>query len=251
MQTIFSRSSKHQLTLQIFGVVTVLSIGLSSCAQQQTVDPPTGDGHQWGVLNSQVEVLEEQIESLRSDIVALEAHISASQKTKKKVRAVKIKKFEPGKEVKRLAQEETIADSSHESMYWYFSGIEEIKKSNYDKAIRAFRHFLQMNPDHVYADRAQYLISESYYRNKEFALVLVATDAFESQYPYSFKLPDIHFKRAESYIKLGSKKRAKDALRHLMSQYPTHPLAASAATKLGQLDVESKTAGKKIPKLLN
>lgn len=142
-----------------------------------------------------------------------------------------------------LEKGEVVADASDESMHWYYEGVQYQKEQKYDDSVRAFREFLKVAPEHVYADRAQFLIADSYFRNHEFNLAVINTNLLESKYPASFKLPEALLTRAVSYLKLGQSDDARLTLKEILSRFPSDPAADEAAKKLADLsDVAAPAA---------
>lgn len=129
----------------------------------------------------------------------------------------------------------TVATSKHETMHAYFEGTRLLEEGKYDLALGAFRDFLKSSPDHVYADRAQFQIAEAHFLNKDFGLVVVATNLLESRYPYSFKVPESIYKRALSFEGLGQKDPARSSLKDLIQRFPESPAAKLAVAKLSEL----------------
>lgn len=135
--------------------------------------------------------------------------------------------------------ENTVATSKTESMHSYFEGNRLLEQGKYDLALGSFRDFLKASPDHVYADRAQFQIAEAHFLNKDYGLVVVATNLLESRYPYSFKVPESILKRALSFEGLGQKDPARNVLKDLIKRYPESPSAKVAVAKLAELGGDS------------
>jgi TolA-binding protein len=136
-----------------------------------------------------------------------------------------------------------IADSSHESMHWYYQGARSLREKQYDEAVNSLRKFLTMEPSHIYADRAEYLIAESHFKNQEFGLAVVATHRLEADHPYSFRIPEAQYLRAMSYLKMGQKGEATSTLRELVKRYPEHPISDRASHELAALSTTAKPVG--------
>lgn len=117
-------------------------------------------------------------------------------------------------------QEETLVDSSFENMNAYYEAIQLRETGQYDEAVEKLNRFIVENPDHVYSDRAQFLILDSHFRNKEFGLVLVDSFLLENRYRDSKKLPEALHKRALAYLKLGDPEKGNQTLKMLMESYP-------------------------------
>ncbi len=139
-------------------------------------------------------------------------------------------------------QENTVASSKHEDMHFYFEGLRLLEEQKFDLALASFRDFLKSNPVHVYADRAQFQIAEAHFLNKDYGLVVVATNLMESRYPYSFKLPEALYKRAVSFANLGQSESAQKSLRDLLNRFPDSSTAKLATLKLAELGGQPSTA---------
>lgn len=119
--------------------------------------------------------------------------------------------------------EESVGDSSQEIMHFYYKGYELLKAGKWEEAERNLSHFLEENPTHVYADRAQYLIAQSNFKSKEFHLCVLAVNALEARYPYSLKRADAAVLKIQSLKGMGQANQARDAQRTLARNYPNHP----------------------------
>jgi TolA-binding protein len=128
-----------------------------------------------------------------------------------------------------------IADSSHEMMHWYYKGAHALKEKHYDEAVVSFREFLKTEPSHIYADRAEYLITESHFKNQDYGLAIVAANRLEADHPHSFRLPDAYYLRAMAYLKMGQKADATESLRELVKRFPDHPISNRASRELASL----------------
>lgn len=145
----------------------------------------------------------------------------------------------------------SIADSSQQTMHWYYEGNRFLKRQQYDDAVKAFQHFLRSSPDHVYSDRAQYLIANCYFKNKEYGQAILATNSLESAHPQSFRIPDALFARAESYGLLGQTEDARTTFRDLLKRFPSDPLADKASRKLAELGIDASPDPVHTPLLLD
>lgn len=143
----------------------------------------------------------------------------------------------------------TVADSAHETMQLYYRGLQLLEEKRYDEALKNLRAFLKLSPDHVYADRAEYLISQAHFMNKEYGLVVVETNLLESRYPYSVRLPEALYKRALAYEGMGQQEQARRTLRDFLSRFPKDPLAGEASRRLGEVSLAEPSH--EAPTLLN
>lgn len=129
----------------------------------------------------------------------------------------------------------TIASSDFESMTWYQQGLEQLRLGHYDQAISAFTQFQRQNPEHVYSDRAQFWIAESYFRNREFGLAVVNFNLVASRYPHSVKVPESMYRAALCHLEMGQKRPAQGLLRDILRQYPADQVVSSASRKLAEI----------------
>jgi len=238
----------HNLSRTLFRITSgfisfALCLGTLGCAlfPAKTEHPLVDKNEErYFELNDRLQQQDAKIAQLSGRIEAL---------TASKVSVPPVKKLAPKAEMPKGAdlitaddadplaplQENTIASSKHESMHSYFEGTRLIEDGKLDLALSSFRDFLKANPDHVYADRAQFQIADAHFRNKDYGLVVVATNLLESKYPYSFKIPEALFKRALSLAGLGQAEPARTALKDLMKRFPESPAAKLAVNKLVEL----------------
>lgn len=132
-------------------------------------------------------------------------------------------------------EKQTVANSAHEAMTWYQQGLQMLQNRNFDGAVRAFTVFLRMEPEHVYADRAQFWIAESHFLNREYALAVVADNLLVSRYPHSVRVPDSLYRAALSHLAMGQKRPARGLLRELLSQFPGQEISITASRKLAEI----------------
>jgi TolA-binding protein len=162
----------------------------------------------------------------------------------RKTSKLPIQKLTPEGEVAESEGEETaetVVDSRHEGLHLYGQGLQFLRDRKFDEAIERFRRFLKENPDHVYADRAQYLIAEAHYGNKEYGLVIVASQLLETKYPYSFRLPEAGYYRAMALLNMGQRPQAAETLKEILKRFPKEPIAETASRKLAELSVTRRS----------
>ncbi|MBY0369952.1 tetratricopeptide repeat protein [bacterium] len=131
--------------------------------------------------------------------------------------------------------EHAVATSEHEVLTWYRQGLEMVKQRQYDAAVSAFRAFLTQAPEHVYADRAEYWIGQSYFLNREYGLALTVQNRLLTEYPFSVRAPEALYGAALSNLALGQTSAARTLLRDFLRQYPTQPLSEAVSRKLAEL----------------
>jgi TolA-binding protein len=130
---------------------------------------------------------------------------------------------------------ETLADSSFESMNTYYEAISLRDAGKYDEAVEKLNRFILENPDHVYSDRAQFLILDSHFKNREYGLALVDSFLLENRYTDSRKIPEAIHKRALAYLNLGDKEKGAQTLKILVETFPNSAVLPSAKETLASL----------------
>jgi tol-pal system protein YbgF len=110
----------------------------------------------------------------------------------------------------------------------YRRAFHAYREGRYGQAILDFEEFLLHNPDHEYADNAQYWIGESYYSQGEYGQAVVEFNRVLEAYPQRAKAPDALFKIGLAYEKLGEPERGAVFLRRLVSEYPRSEAALQA-----------------------
>lgn len=133
-----------------------------------------------------------------------------------------------------------IATSAHEAMTWYQQGAALLEQEKYDLAVASFTRFLKADPEHVYADRAQYWIGEAYLRNREYGLAVIAFNRVASLYPQSVKVPQAMYQAAIAHLAMGQTKPARVLLRDVLRQFPSNGIANPASRKLAEISARSK-----------
>lgn len=134
-----------------------------------------------------------------------------------------------------FSDEDTVADSSQESMHPYYKGIEAMQAKQYDQAVKSFSQFVTMNPRHPYADRAQFFVAEAAFLSKEYGLALVATNLLESRYPHSLKLPEVLNRRTLSLVHLNQKNQARETFEKLRREFPNHPMVSETEHEMASI----------------
>ncbi|HLW23891.1 MAG TPA: tol-pal system protein YbgF [Steroidobacteraceae bacterium] len=113
-----------------------------------------------------------------------------------------------------------------------------LKDSQYDKAVVAFKQFLQAFPDSAYADNAQYWLGEAYYVNKSFPEALAAFQRVVDKYPQSRKVPDALLKVGFCDYELKQFQAAHEVLSQVVSTYPDTAAGNLARQRLDKMAAE-------------
>ncbi|MBI4403110.1 MAG: tetratricopeptide repeat protein [Deltaproteobacteria bacterium] len=206
------------------------------------------------VLEQQVQDQEAALQKLTGAIDVFEARLNEGPKvdrasgvrpedraTKKKVpkRLLLLPAVAPDPE----GEDSTVANSLHESMHWYLEGLDLIAKNQPEDALKAFSEFLRVDPEHVYADRAQYWLARAHYLNRDFVATITNTNLFESRYADSMQLSRTLLLRAQAFIESGQVNEGRALLRNIVSRFPSDPVAQEALGQLASAGSKNSNAG--------
>ncbi len=106
---------------------------------------------------------------------------------------------------------------------------------DYDRAVVALRKFLEVAPEHVYADRAQYWLVQSHFSNQEYSQALIEANKMVAKYPHSFRLAQVMVLKANALIALGQRAEGRSMLREFLKRFPNHDLSDSVSHKLAEV----------------
>jgi tol-pal system protein YbgF len=102
----------------------------------------------------------------------------------------------------------------------YQKAFDLLRGLRYDKAIEAFREFLQQFPNGRYAHIAQYWIGEANYAQRRFDAAIADYQALLNNYPNSPKLAEAMLKIGYSQFELKRYDQARESLERLIKTYP-------------------------------
>ena len=199
---------------------TIVAVG--GCAGHSFSDKQ----NRGSALEKHIFNLEDQIASQKRKIVHLEQKLSRSGGPQVPVSTQGDQAHENGEEV--------LADSQDEGMHLYHSGLKFREQGQWESAAQLFNEFVNQNPDHVYADRAQFLLLSSHFKLEEFGLVLVDSQFFENRFPESSKLPEVLYLSALAHIHLGDQAKGISGLKTLVSGFPRSAIVTQAQQELIQ-----------------
>jgi outer membrane protein assembly factor BamD len=122
----------------------------------------------------------------------------------------------------------------------YAEGENQLNKSRYEEARTAFRKVAERHPQSNYAPRARFLIGEAYYREGQFDKAIKEFESFMSFYPRHEISDLVQFRLAMSYYDQMKPveqdqeitRKAMEALRFLVREYPESRYAADALAKI-------------------
>lgn len=217
-------------------------IWLLGCASKKPVSVaqrPEASEERIRELETQLAEKAEAIERLQAQLEQKEAARSLRSKRasaeRKVIRSAPDTSRIPASLIPSDDDEATLADSSQENMHYYYEGLSLLREKNFEKALHSLHRFLSLDPQHVYADRAQYLISRTHFNNREYGLAVVASNLLEARYPYSFKIPESLYERGLAYLQMNQEGQARTTLKALIQNFPHSASATDAARKLAEL----------------
>ena len=203
-------------------LIAVLLLG-SACSGKKICNDQTARAG----LEKKIFNLEDQIENQKKKIESLQSELIV-----KSLKPIDVPSFNSPEPL----GEETLIDSSFENLHLYFEGMKLKENGEYDDAVKKFSRFVTDYPDHVYADRAQYLILDSHLKSKEYGLVLLDSLVFENRFSESSKIPQVLFAKAMAYLNLGDQEKGSRALKSIIENFPTNPISQDAKEKLATLN---------------
>lgn len=106
-------------------------------------------------------------------------------------------------------------------------------------AIAGFKTFLELWPNHDYADNSQYWLGEAYYDRGDWKAALVEFRRVVEHHGRGNKAPDAMLKVGYCYAKLGEAAAARDVLSQVIEIHPASDAAKLAAKKLSEMRRES------------
>ncbi len=212
--------------------------GLLGCAGA----PPQSPGPDWpsrleelsktqARLEMRIDEVSRNLLSLRERLDAQESALAAAKAARVEAPAsappLRVVKLEPG----APEPAEPGGREPSPAADLYRRAFNAFRAGKYGPAILDFEEFLRRNPEHEYADNAQYWIGESYFTQGQFEQAVVEYERLLSRYPQKSRVPDALLKIALSYEKMGDPKRGRAFLDRLVAEYPeTEP--AREARKL-------------------
>ncbi|MGB5812195.1 MAG: tol-pal system protein YbgF, partial [Polyangiales bacterium] len=102
----------------------------------------------------------------------------------------------------------------------YRRGLDLIRDQRFDDAASALSAFLDVYPNHPYADNALFWRGEIHYIKHEYTLALKDFEAIEKHHPWGNKLPDALYRIGQIYLKRGDRARAQTYFERVREQFP-------------------------------
>ena len=117
----------------------------------------------------------------------------------------------------------------------YQTALEFFMNKHYHEAYKTFSSFIDQYPKHNLIEDARLLKGETLYRMGEFEKAITESDRFVSQNPKSTRVAAAIYVKAESLLALKKNSEAKEALLHLVTDYPLSKEAGHAKPLLDSL----------------
>jgi tol-pal system protein YbgF len=125
-------------------------------------------------------------------------------------------------ELPAFIEEETLAAPtlSDSGVADYRRGLSLIREQKFNEALRALAAFLDVHPNHPYADNALFWRGEIHYLRHEYSHALKEFQTVEKHHPWGNKLPDALYRIGQIYLKRGDKARAQAYFDKVREQFP-------------------------------
>jgi tol-pal system protein YbgF len=117
----------------------------------------------------------------------------------------------------------------------YDESFINIRRGQYEEAIKGFTDYLQYCGTQELADNARFWIGESYYSMEKYKEAIREFDELNKSFSSSEKRPGALYKMARSYEELGQKNEAITTFQKLVDEYPGTLEAEQAKEKLNEL----------------
>lgn len=109
------------------------------------------------------------------------------------------------------------SDLSEKEMYRQAYNL--VKARQFDKAVPAFKQFLEVYPQGDYAGNAYYWLGELYVLENDFTASQMSMEALIAQFPEHRKVPDAYYKLAKLYKRLGDDEKAQSMAQKVITDY--------------------------------
>lgn len=114
----------------------------------------------------------------------------------------------------------------------YDAAFAELKAGRYAASARAFRAFLEANPNATYTPNALYWLGESYYATQNYALAMPQFAAILERYPTHDKAPGALLKLGLAQYGMKQIDAAERSLSEVATRYPGSNAARTAEDRL-------------------
>lgn len=120
-------------------------------------------------------------------------------------------------EEESLGAPATLSDTGVED---YKRALGLLREQKFDDALAALGAFLDVHPNHPYADNALFWRGEILYLRHDYGAALKEFQGVEKQHPWGNKLPDALYRIGQIYLKRGDRARAQAYFDKVREQFP-------------------------------
>ena len=117
----------------------------------------------------------------------------------------------------------------------YDNGVTKFQQGNTKEASLEFEKLLELYPQSVYADNAQFRIGECFFKEKRYDEAIIAYQKVIKKYPKGNKVPDAFLKQGLAFCKRGDEQDCAIVLEEVIRRYPQSHQAGIAKKKLEKL----------------
>lgn len=199
-------------------------------------------------MQSQIEAQNVELRGLRGQIEELMHNLQDAEKRQKDFYIdldTRIRHFEsveaanaaappvpqPEKAAEVLAADDEVVveNRAYEAAHGFF------KAGDHQKAITAFREFLDKFPESVHVPNANYEIGTAYFALKDCKNALASYQVLVGKYAFSPKAPDAMLSMADCQQELQDMASAKKTLRQIIAKFPGSETANEAKKRLAAI----------------
>lgn len=138
-------------------------------------------------------------------------------------------RLEKVEKLTRKRDARTAPIKSQQTKASYQLGQKLFKLGKYSEAMSVLKRVIKTSrPKSADARKAQFLLAESYYGNKAYALAALEYAQYKKNHPSDSLVPRAIYQQASSFRKMGKKREAKLFYQELIDRFPRHALVATA-----------------------
>lgn len=179
---------------------------------------------------------QQAIEELKMEIVRLNSRLEEqSHNNEQSQESLRQKNLELTQRIATLESEKEQAAQVPKIPISLKSAKQLYDKKEYEEAIQVLKQLSQEKLPEKEQRDAQYLLSQSYFANRDFALAALEFGKFKKLYPKDSLVPNATFRQAACFKNLNKPKEAKLFFQELLEKYPNHKLSKQAKKEIASL----------------
>lgn len=188
-------------------------------------------------LANQIEALRAELAKLRGQLEVLNNEVDVTQKRQKDFYVDldnRLRKLETrvAEAAAKPAEEQPPKPDAVAITRQYEAALDLFKQARYKESLGAFEAFLKAHPGDGLASSAQYWLGNSHYALRDCKKAIDAQRQLLGQWPDSPKAPDAWLAIATCQQELGDAKTARKSLETVVAKYPDSPAAGKARERL-------------------